>query len=244
MSYLSTKMQLAYIGCCVLGFVCLCIFLKLRIKQASAKATVAKAMVSVFFILSWLVIGHRWYLGRYEMFIGAGLLFGLLGDIWLDLKFCAKPEDSDFYTYVGFVSFAAGHFSYIAAIVTGVKGKFNPVSVLPALGLAVVVALVVFFGEKPMKLNYGKFKLISVLYGALLFFMTSFALSVAVFSGAAADNKHLLMLSGGGVLFAISDLILSGTYFGEGKNRPVDIITNHVTYYLAQYIIAATLFLS
>ena len=45
----------------------------------------------------------------------------------------------------------------------------------------------------------------------------------------------------GGVLFVISDLILSGTYFGVGKNRPVDIITNHVSYYLAQFVIASSI---
>ena len=39
------------------------------------------------------------------------------------------------------------------------------------------------------------------------------------------------------------DLILSGTYFGEGKNRPVDIVTNHVTYYIAQFVIAGSLLL-
>lgn len=241
---LSTKMIVAYIGCCVLGLVCLCVFLKMRVKEASAKCTVAKAMVSVFFILSWLVLAHRWYLGRFEMFIGAGLLFGLLGDIWLDLKFCCRDGDSDFYTYAGFISFAIGHFAYIAAIITGVHGKFDPISVLPALGVAVVVGLVIFFGEKVMGLHYGKFKLISTLYGALLFFMTAFALFAGIFTGGIMNNKHLLMLFIGGVFFAISDLILSGTYFGEGKNRPVDIVTNHVTYYIAQYIIAATLFLS
>ena len=43
----------------------------------------------------------------------------------------------------------------------------------------------------------------------------------------------------GGLLFLLSDLILSGTYFGEGKRRPVDIITNHVSYYAAQFVIAS-----
>ena len=52
----------------------------------------------------------------------------------------------------------------------------------------------------------------------------------------------LILMAVGGALFAISDLILSGTYFGEGKERPVDIITNGVTYYLAQYVIAFSLY--
>ncbi len=79
--------------------------------------------------------------------------------------------------------------------------------------------------------------MISTLYGALLFFMTAFAIFMSVFNGVKA-NMHLLVMGIGGVFFVISDLILSGTYFGEGKNRPVDIVTNHVTYYMAQFIIA------
>ncbi|MBE7007859.1 MAG: hypothetical protein E7422_01715, partial [Ruminococcaceae bacterium] len=47
----------------------------------------------------------------------------------------------------------------------------------------------------------------------------------------------------GSLLFAASDLILSGTYFGKGKDRPVDIITNYLTYYPAQYLIALSLLL-
>ena len=43
------------------------------------------------------------------------------------------------------------------------------------------------------------------------------------------------------IFFLISDLILSGTYFGEGKNRPVDVVTNHVTYYVGQFLIALSL---
>ena len=42
----------------------------------------------------------------------------------------------------------------------------------------------------------------------------------------------------GGILFAISDLVLSGTYFGEGKERPIDFILNYITYYGAQFTIA------
>jgi hypothetical protein len=46
---------------------------------------------------------------------------------------------------------------------------------------------------------------------------------------------------GGAVLFAVSDLILSGTYFGRGKERPVDLLLNYLTYYPAQFLIAWSL---
>ena len=45
----------------------------------------------------------------------------------------------------------------------------------------------------------------------------------------------------GGILFALSDLILSGTFFGEGKERSVDLILNYLTYYGGQFLIAFSL---
>ena len=40
---------------------------------------------------------------------------------------------------------------------------------------------------------------------------------------------------------AVSDLILSGTYFGVGKERPVDLALNYLSYYPAQFLIASAL---
>ena len=51
-------------------------------------------------------------------------------------------------------------------------------------------------------------------------------------------NTTLWLFFTGAVLFLISDLILSGTYFGTGKRRPKDVISNHIFYYAAQYLIA------
>jgi hypothetical protein len=42
----------------------------------------------------------------------------------------------------------------------------------------------------------------------------------------------------GAVSFTLSDLVLSGTFFGEGKERPIDFILNYSTYYSAQFVIA------
>lgn len=232
--------MISYLFILLVGAICLFLFLKMRVKGATPKACYVKSMTSVMFILSWfvLVLQHP---GPFSLSIGLGLIFGLLGDIWLDLKFCYRQDD-DLFTKCGFGSFALGHFAYIAAIVTGRVGDFKPASILCALGVAVVAGLVVYFGEGVMKLHYGNLKMISTLYGALLFFMTGFAIFTAVFSGI-DENKHLLVMGIGGVFFVVSDLILSGTYFGEGKDRPVDIITNHVTYYVAQFIIAGSLLL-
>ena len=229
--------QILYYVCLVLGAAALCVFLAKRVKKCSAQATVAKSLVSVFFILTWIAASYRVGFPPFAALLGGGLLFGLLGDIWLDLKFVYAP-DSDFYTKMGFLSFGIGHVFYCAAVICGVT-QMRWISVLPALGVALVAALVVFFGEKAMKLHYGAYKMISTVYGAVLFFMAAFAFFAALFAGL-KENMHLVVMAIGGAFFIISDLILSGTYFGEGKNRPVDVVTNHVTYYIAQFLIASS----
>lgn len=93
--------------------------------------------------------------------------------------------------------------------------------------------------EKPMKLRYGKLRTTVIVYGALLFSTLLLTGSLALSYG--FQEKALNLLFAGAALFAASDLILSGTYFGVGKDRPVDIILNYLTYYPAQFLIALSL---
>ena len=44
----------------------------------------------------------------------------------------------------------------------------------------------------------------------------------------------------GGVLFTLSDAVLSGMYFAE-KNTKFNIFLNHILYYAAQFTMAATI---
>ena len=63
--------------------------------------------------------------------------------------------------------------------------------------------------------------------------------SLALAHGWKEAPLNLLFI--GGVFFAISDLILSGTYFGVGKERSIDLALNYITYYSAQFLIASAL---
>jgi hypothetical protein len=111
--------------------------------------------------------------------------------------------------------------------------------ILPLVG-GLLISVCNLFIAKPMKLDYSGYKVISIIYGFFLFSMTLSSLSLSIMVG--FNNVTLIMMFAGGLLFTISDLILSGTYFGKGKERPVDIITNSVTYYAAQFVIALALF--
>lgn len=231
-------MLYTFFACLGIGAVLLAVFLRFRVKGERKKAIVVKALVSVFFLLTLLTAtlaaGAQadW---TYSALLAGGLILGLLGDIWLDLKYI-YPQDGDFWTFSGFFCFMAGHFFYMAAVIF--RFGFS----LPAAGIALIfVAVTVAFlllTEKPMKMHYGKFKPITLVYGCILVFMFGFCLNTAI----AADhgNVGLILMAAGGLFFLISDLILSGTYFSTGKDRPVDIISNHVTYYIAQYCIASS----
>ena len=93
--------------------------------------------------------------------------------------------------------------------------------------------------EKPMKLDFGELRPTVDIYGFFLFTMLTLSGSLALAHG--WKEMPLNLLFAGGVLFTLSDLILSGTYFGEGKDRPVDIILNYITYYGGQFLIASSL---
>lgn len=222
----------------IAGAAMLVLFLTLRVKKADSRAAVAKAITSLCFILTALSAAYangNTSVYKFALLVVAGLVCGLLGDIWLDLKF-VYPSDGDFFTYAGFLSFAAGHFFYIAAVICGIG--FSIKAVICAVAAAVLAAVVIAFTEKPMKLVYGKFKKISCFYAAVLFGITVFCASSAIFIS--TERTTAIIMTAGAVFFVISDLILSGTYFGEGKNRPSDVITNHVTYYIAQFLIASS----
>ncbi len=90
-----------------------------------------------------------------------------------------------------------------------------------------------------MKLHYGKFKPTVIVYGVILFAMVLISGSHALYYGWEKTPLNLIFI--GGMFFAISDLILSGTYFGTGKERPIDLTLNYITYYTGQFLIASAL---
>ncbi len=223
------------------GMIAMIVFLKLRVSEKRAAAVIAKAITSVFFILCAGAVvlsraGENQDVIRYGILITLGLVCGLLGDVWLDFKFILREFDKQF-TYAGFISFAIGHLFFLTAMIR----YFKPTGYLIAIAAAisVIAGCAVAFGGKIMKLEYGSFKAITGCYGALLFFVTTIAL-MSVITGYGGTRVPQAIMLAGAVLFLVSDLILSNTYFGVGYDKPVHIISNHVTYYLAQFLIAAS----
>lgn len=223
---------------CVIGAVSLFLYVKEKIGAYSVRAVMLKSLVSVIFIGTALSASATSEAGYYGALITGGLGCGLLGDIWLDLKFI-YPADDEVYTYAGFKSFFAGHILYMLGMILRYGDFSRPGYIIVPLLMGVAGGFITGAAAPVLKLDYGKFKRIVVIYGAALFAMVFLAGSLAIMNGFAVTTLNVM--TAGGVLFAASDLILSGTYFGVGKDRPIDLILNYFTYYPAQFLIAVSL---
>ncbi len=226
-----------YYALLAIGITATIIFLVLRVKKGGIAALYAKAIASCCFIATALAAmnRNRVFL-EFGTLILAGLILGMLGDIWLDLKWIYL-QDKDLYLYAGFISFLLGHLCFITAIFR--SAPWNSFSIIMSIVLALVIGLIAILMEKPLKMKYGKFKLIVFLYSCTL------ALTMTASMMTAYITKFKLsawiVMSVGALLFLLSDLVLSGMYFGENKNTKGNIILNHTLYYAAQFCMAATI---
>ena len=213
----------------ILGAIALAFYIPEKIRRYSVKAVLLKSIVSTLFIAVAVSAASEEPLARMVIM---GLVCGLLGDIWLDLKYVFK-EHKDTFTKAGFVAFGIGHILYVAGLII----QYGPGKILIAsFILAAVAAAMVLALEKPMKLNYGKMRPMVAYYCFLLFATVFVSGGMLLTHG----GPQLAVFFAGSVLFAASDLVLSGTYFGVGKERRIDLVLNYILYYGGQFMIAAS----
>lgn len=220
------------------GAVSLTLYLIEKIKFYSLKATMIKAMTSLLFIALAVYCNFTNSNRSFGAFIIIGLAFGLLGDIWLGLKYAFKEQARNF-LFAGFACFAIGHAIYILGIMSSLDYLREWYAYAIPFGAGLLFGFLILLLEKPMHFNYGEFKSACFIYGVLLFSTVFTTFFLAVSHGFMVLPYNLLFV--GGTLFSVSDLILCGTYFG-GKNQPIFLISNAITYYVAQYLIAFSLF--
>ncbi len=222
-----------------LGAISLALFLCEKVRKYSVKATLVKAVASLFFV----ALGLYGLLTKTLNLMGFCFVFaqvlGLLGDIFLDFKYVFKEQDRPF-TYAGFIVFGLGHIFYVLGMYSQyyIQGHIWHI-LIPAIA-AIVLGTGILFGGKLLKMDFKGMEPVALTYAILLALMFSTAFSLWMLNG--FNNTTLMLIFIGGILFAISDIILCGTYFAENRERPVDIISNAITYYAAQFIIAFSLF--
>lgn len=213
-------------------------FLILRVRKGGFWGLFSKTMASVCFIATALAAANqkRSFFDFAALMI-MGFIFGMLGDIWLDLKWI-YTDDMKKFLYAGFISFLIGHICFVSAILHNSPWSFW--SILASVAMALVIATVAVLLEKPMKLKYGKYKPIVFLYSTTLSLtLTSSAVTAYITN----FERIWVVMTIGAALFLFSDLVLSGMYFSDYKNKntPANVIINHTLYYAAQFILASAI---
>ena len=218
-----------------LGLISLTLFCVSKVKGYSYRTVIIKGITSLFFlslgIYGLIAMGFR----TLSFFVVPGLFLGLLGDIFLDLKYVQRDRDY-MWTMLGFIVFGLGHILYVTGMFLEFYVDQSIFYIIIPILLAIIMGPVTMLLGKAMKAVYGKFFWIAFFYAMTLFatVFTSFFLWMMT----AFTETTLLLFFIGGVLFAASDLILNMTYFTEGHEKPFDIVSNSVTYYIAQFLIA------
>ncbi|MBR3400852.1 MAG: hypothetical protein IKG67_01290 [Parasporobacterium sp.] len=227
-------MTVLYIILIIVALALAALFTFKRAAKTNEYSLLLKSAASVAFIVLGCV-ALRGSSGAVSFAVIPGLVMGLVGDIYLDLKY-VYPKTSTLYTFTGFGAFILGHIFYLIFQLR----QYGPLStgLIISIIVGVLAGIGIYATPKLMKLDYGSFRIISAAYAALLVFLTVYALCVMIAHFSAASLLFFL----GILLFLFSDLVLSQIYFGEGKNTPQYSIINHASYYLGQILIAASLF--
>ena len=212
------------------------IFCIRRAKGFSISNIMLKIAASLCFILtgvSALICNPGDYL--YAGLIIFGGVMGMCGDITLDLK-GLHIEFKHPYMLSGFIFFLIGHLFYQAAVIT--FAKINLITVVLCIIGCLIFGVLNLLSAKITKYDFAEYKTIVYIYSVILALTTALS-AVAMFTS--NYSPRFIIMTVGGLLFMLSDLILSGTYFGKGQDKPIHYFTNHFTYYAAQFLIMSSI---
>ncbi|MCR5098384.1 MAG: hypothetical protein K6B14_05495 [Lachnospiraceae bacterium] len=203
----------------------------------------------------------------FRFMIVIGLVFGMVGDLTLGLSHINKDKKV-MLMFAGIISFGLNHVCNIIAIMK-ISYVADKKYILYALAGAVFMALIVAFGGRKLGFHFGRYTGILSGYAGLLSMDSFLAIGlwrgtkVAIEAAEAAYNEagaatgyydpamlpslaYVLLpvfvcLAAGQLAFLISDITLVPMYFGKMGTKPHYVILNHVSYYLAQQLMAFSL---
>lgn len=212
-------------------------FLVTRCTIGGVPTLFTKTMASLGFVFAGIIALIYTKFEKYYAFLLIGLIFGMIGDILLDLKREYK-QDKDVYLNYGMLVFGMGHIMYFMALGNyyGFDGPFIGKTFI-ALGVGLAVSAGIVFGAaRLLKLNFGNFKWQSFAYSVVLVFVAVLSLLLSV------SHSAMWLMTIGLLAFFASDLVLSTQYFGDKEENKILIIINHVLYYGAQVLIVGQMF--
>lgn len=208
------------------------VFICVEHKEKYVAADILKGLAALMFV----VIGFIGYTTVTNDSLGSkiaiGLVFGLIGDVLLNLRFVLKENGQKVFL-LGILAFLIGHILYLCALIPIAVNLL----VCIIIGALLAAALLTYiFKTMDVKLA---FKIFGVFYLGAVIIMTVIAINIAISTG----NTHDLIYAVGAVLFTASDIVLIFNTF-SGVTKFSLRITNLSLYYIGQLLIAGSLFVA
>lgn len=216
----------------VIGMVLQALFILQEKKEKYVPADVLKGLASLMFVLIGIIGYNAVKPDDFACKILAGLIFGMIGDIVMNLRFVLPGGAGQKAFLGGILAFLIGHVLYLCALI--------PISVhlIPSIIIgAVIAAALLVYIFKTMEVKIA-FKIFGVFYLGAVIIMTVIAIDIAI----ATAIHQSIMYAIGAVLFTASDIILIFNTFG-GKTVFSRRVMNLSLYYIGQLLIAGCLLL-
>lgn len=185
--------------------------------------TIFKVLASFFFCYlgfeGFLMLKTFGPVNSFSNQIMLGLIFGFLGDIFIEFNFV-----------IGAIFFAIGHIFYIVALCSKLKFKRKDlILIIPLVIFSVILINVLPF----IIFNNILTRIVCSFYGVIIAIMVA----KAILNAFCERTKENVILAIGSVLFFISDFVLLINTFSEYKIASLCLLT----YYSAQLLIAFSL---
>lgn len=216
------------------------IFIASKVINYSFKTIVFKTIASLFFValgiyLFIIMDGHF----LFKLFIMLGLIFGMLGDVLLGFKYITT-KTKKIWILAGMFAFAFGHISYIVALFLEFYIPGSVIFIFLPFITALVLSTLYMIISTKIGISFGKLLPFGLFYLFCLSSMLSTALYMAILNQFSILTGLMFLI--GAVFFATSDCMLTGAYFLGGKRPKPYMAIYSVCYYVAQFLIAFSLF--
>ena len=219
---------IALVGCAIQGC-----FIVSEHKEKFVLADILKGLASLMFVIIGVIGFNACGGGSFAVKLLVGLIFGMIGDIVMNLRFVLKDGMGQKAFLGGILAFLIGHILYLAALIPNAPHVW--VSILIGALLAAGLLIYIF---KTMEVKKA-FKIFGIFYLGAVIIMTVMAIDIAIF----VPSAQTIMYAVGAVLFTASDIVLIFNTF-SGTTRFSMRITNLSLYYIGQVLIAACLLMA
>jgi len=207
------------------------VFIAFEYRRKMLTALILKTVASLMFVLLAVLLFANAANRRYAAVIIAGLAFGAVGDICLNLRFLVGERGKQVFM-VGIAAFLVGHLFYLFALI-----RHAPQMLLWSVPLCAALSFFLLRFILSRIEVQGAIRSFGIVYLVVVFLMMCCALGLLPIDPA---SPAYLLFTLGAILFAGSDVLLVLGQFGI-KKHPSFRAMNLSLYYLGQICIALTI---